>query len=152
MIQMALNGEGEPQPTLMQVATQAATIELFTQWQTYRNGVHMDWDTFRSIDFRAIAVAVLTGAGFSITAVEAALKLPTLDDSDLGEPMTDSEVEAYDRMMSRTSAELNSVTLAGTTTRRSPGVTKVTEEWGATVDYPQPGTKAWDEHMRQVQG
>lgn len=130
---MALNGEGEPQPTLMQVATQAATIELFTQWQTYRNGVHMDWDTFRSIDFRAIAVAVLTGAGFSITAVEAALKLPTLGD-DLHAIVPPE------------------VTLAGTTTRRSPGVTKVTEEWGAAVEYPKVGTKEWDEHMRQVQG
>jgi hypothetical protein len=77
MIIMALNGEGEPQPTLMQVATQAATIELFTQWQTYRNGVHMDWDTFRSIDFRAIAVAALTGAGFAVTAVEVATDVST---------------------------------------------------------------------------
>lgn len=65
---MALNGEGEPQPTLLQVATQAATIELFTQWQTYRNGVHWDYDSFRSVDFRAIAVAVLTAAGFEVTA------------------------------------------------------------------------------------
>lgn len=64
---MALNGEGEPQPTLLQVATQAATIELFTQWQTYRNGVHWDYDSFRSVDFRAIAIAVLTAAGFEIT-------------------------------------------------------------------------------------
>lgn len=65
---MALHGEGEPQPTLIQVATQAATIELFTQWQTYKNGVHWDYDSFRSVDFRAIAVAVLTAAGFEITA------------------------------------------------------------------------------------
>lgn len=64
---MALNGEGEPRPTLLQVATQAATIELFTQWQTYRNGVHWDYDSFRSVDFRAIAIAVLTAAGFEIT-------------------------------------------------------------------------------------
>lgn len=67
---MALNGEGEPQPTPVQVATQAATIALFEQWQTYRNGVHMDWDTFRSIDFNAIAVAVLTSAGYEITGDE----------------------------------------------------------------------------------
>jgi hypothetical protein len=67
---VALNGEGEPQPTLLQVATQAATIELFTQWQTYRNGVHMDWDTFRSIDFKKIAVAVMTAAGWEFTADE----------------------------------------------------------------------------------
>lgn len=122
---MALNGEGEPQPTLMQVATQAATIELFTQWQTYRNGVHMDWDTFRSIDFRAIAVAVLTGAGFSVTAVEAALKLPQLSDADLGEPS-----DAY-------------VKLAHETGR---------DHLHRAVAYPQVGTKEWDEHMRQVQG
>jgi hypothetical protein len=70
MIQMALNGEGEPQPTPIQVATQAATIALFEQWQTYRNGVHMDWDTFRSIDFNAIAVAVLASAGFEVTGDE----------------------------------------------------------------------------------
>lgn len=122
---MALNGEGEPQPTLMQVATQAATIELFTQWQTYRNGVHMDWDTFRSIDFRAIAVAVLTGAGFSITAVEAALKLPQLTDADLG-----GSSDAYVKLTDQTG--------------RDP--------LHRTVDYPQVGTKEWDEHMRQVQG
>lgn len=102
MIQMALNGAGEPHPTLMQAATQAATIELFTQWQTYRNGVHMDWDTFRSIDFHAIAVAVLTGAGFSVTAVNATLKLPQLGDDDLGDPMTDDKIAAYDHMMTRT--------------------------------------------------
>lgn len=64
---MALHGEGEPQPTLIQVATQAAKIQLYTQWQTYRNGVHMDDDTFNSVDFRAIAVAVLTAAGFEVT-------------------------------------------------------------------------------------
>lgn len=69
---MALHGEGEPQPTLIQVATQAATIELFTQWQTYKNGVHWDYDSFRSVDFRAIAVAVLTAAGFEITADDVA--------------------------------------------------------------------------------
>lgn len=69
---MALNGEGEPQPTLIQVATQAAMIELFTQWQTYKNGVHWDYDSFRSVDFRAIAVAVLTAAGFEITADDVA--------------------------------------------------------------------------------
>lgn len=67
---MALHGEGEPQPTLLQRATQAATIELFTQWQTYRNGVHMDWDTFRSIDFRALAIAVMTASGWEFTADE----------------------------------------------------------------------------------
>lgn len=67
---MALNGEGEPQPTPVQVATQAATVALFEQWQTYRNGVHMDWDTFRSIDFNAIAVAVLASAGYEITGDE----------------------------------------------------------------------------------
>lgn len=77
---MALHGEGEPQPTLLQVATQAATIELFTQWQTYRNGVHMTWDTFRSIDFRALAVATLTAAGFDVKMVDATLQLPQLDD------------------------------------------------------------------------
>lgn len=77
---MALYGEGEPQPTLLQVATQAATIELFTQWQTYRNGVHWDYDSFRSVDFRAIAVAVLTAAGFDVKMVDATLQLPTLDD------------------------------------------------------------------------
>lgn len=77
---MALHGEGEPQPTLLQVATQAATIELFTQWQTYRNGVHWDYDSFRSVDFRAIAVAVLTAAGFDVKMVDATLQLPTLDD------------------------------------------------------------------------
>lgn len=72
MIQMALNGEGEPRPTMLQVATQAATIELFTQWQTYHNGVHMDWDTFRSIDFRALAIAVMTASGWEFTADEVA--------------------------------------------------------------------------------
>lgn len=77
---MALHGEGEPQPTLLQAATQAATIELFTQWQTYANGVHMDWDTFRSIDFRALAVAVVTGAGYSVKALDVALQLPPLGD------------------------------------------------------------------------
>ncbi len=92
---MALNGVGEPAPTLLQVATQAATIELFTQWQTYRNGVHMDWDTFRSINFRAIAVATLTAAGFDVKMIDATLQLPTLDDSDL---------TAYDKLMTRSEA------------------------------------------------
>lgn len=83
MIIMALNGEGEPQPTRLQAAVQAAKIELFTQWQTYRNGVHMDWDTFRSIDFETIALAVIMAAGFSV--VETNLNVPfpvspTLDD------------------------------------------------------------------------
>lgn len=62
---MALNGEGEPTPTTLQVATQAATVELFRQWQTYRNGVHMDWDTFRSIDFESVASAVLSTVAFT---------------------------------------------------------------------------------------
>jgi hypothetical protein len=70
MIGMALNGEGEPRPTLLQVATQAALVELFTQWQTYANGVHWDYDSFRSVDFRAIAVAVLTAAGVEVKADE----------------------------------------------------------------------------------
>ena len=74
MIQVALHGEGEPAPTLLQTAEQAVKIELFTQWQTYRNGVHMDRDTFDSIDFRALAVAAITGAGFTVTAVEAAIQ------------------------------------------------------------------------------
>lgn len=73
---MALNGEGEPRATLMQRAEQAANVELYSQWQTYNNGVHMDWDTFRSINFRAIAVAVLTAAGFEVTALDAAVGLP----------------------------------------------------------------------------
>jgi hypothetical protein len=92
---MALHGEGEPAPTRLQAATQAATIELFTQWQTYRNGVHMDWDTFRSIDFRAIAVATLTAAGFDVKMVDATLQLPTLGDHDL---------TAYDELMTRSEA------------------------------------------------
>jgi hypothetical protein len=122
---MALNGKGEPQPTLLQVATQAATIELFTQWQTYRNGVHMDWDTFRSIDFRSIAVAVLTGAGFSVKAVDATLQLPKFTDADF--------------------------------LRRDAAVQEIIDELDGktpihTVDYPQPGSQAWDDHMKQVQG
>lgn len=89
MIQVTLNGVGEPRPTLVQAATQAATIELFAQWQTYNNGVHMNWDTFRSIDFRAIAVAALTGAGFELKSVEATLKLPTLDEHEAMTPKLD---------------------------------------------------------------
>lgn len=69
---MALNGEGEPTPTLLQTATQAVTIELFRQWQTYRNGVHMDWDTFRSIDFEALALEALSASGMTFTAGQVA--------------------------------------------------------------------------------
>lgn len=54
---MALHGEGEPQANAFQRLTQALTIALFAQWQTYNNGVHMDWDTFRSIDFEDLARA-----------------------------------------------------------------------------------------------
>ena len=89
---MALHGEGEPRPTLIQQATQAVTIALFEQWQTYRNGVHMDWDTFRSINFEALAIAALTGAGFEIKAVNA--------ERDFPKPFTDPS--------------LDNVTLAGT--------------------------------------
>lgn len=88
---MALYGEGEPQPTLLQVATQAATIEMFTQWQTYRNGVHWNYDSFRSVDFRAIALAVLTSAGFDVKTGDVTLKLPALDD-DLN-PTVEREVQ-----------------------------------------------------------
>lgn len=70
MIQMALNGVGEPAPTLIQQATQSAKIELYAQWQTYQNGVHMDQDTFDSIDFRALALAVITATGITVTAAE----------------------------------------------------------------------------------
>lgn len=56
---MALHGEGEPAPTPEARVAQALTIELFTQWQTYRNGVHMDRDTFNSIDFQALATAAV---------------------------------------------------------------------------------------------
>jgi hypothetical protein len=78
---MALHGEGEPAPTRLQAATQAATIELFTQWQTYRNGVHMDWDT----DFETIALAVIMAAGFSVveTNVDAPIPVPPTSGDDL---------------------------------------------------------------------
>lgn len=80
---MALHGEGEPQPTLLQAATQAATIELFTQWQTYANGVHWNYDSFRSVDFRALAAAVLTAAGVEVKMLDVTLQLPQLGDNDL---------------------------------------------------------------------
>lgn len=64
---MALNGQGEPAPTMLQAATQYVKIELFTQWQTYQNGVHMDSDTFNSIDFEALAIAALGSAGLTFT-------------------------------------------------------------------------------------
>jgi hypothetical protein len=67
MIQMALNGKGEPAPTMLQAATQLVTIEFFRQWQTYQNGVHLDWDTFRSIDFEALALEALGAAGLTFT-------------------------------------------------------------------------------------
>lgn len=111
MIQMALHGEGEPRPTLLQQAEQAVKIELFAQWQTYRNGVHMDWDTFRSIDFRALAIAALTGAGFEVKAVNAAHDFP--------KPFT----EAFTK-----------VTLAGTTTRR---IQPTVEDVAAHLDQVQ---------------
>lgn len=99
---MALNGEGEPQPTPVQVATQAATIELFKQWQTYRNGVHMDWDTFRSIDFNAIAVAVLASAGYEITGDEIT-EMPKLRrllaQPSPFSPLPDADVAAYDALV-----------------------------------------------------
>ena len=75
---MTLNGIGEPAPTLIQVATQAVKIELFTQWQTYQNGVHMDSDTFDSIDFRSLALAVITATGITVTADEVADDVPEL--------------------------------------------------------------------------
>lgn len=112
---MALNGEGEPQPTLMQAATQAVTIELFAQWQTYANGVHMDWDTFRSIDFRALAVAAITGSGFSVKALDVAVQLPPLDDDlniTTGPPVTLPAHRTLQGVRER------HVTLAGTTLPR----------------------------------
>lgn len=125
---MTLYGEGEPQPTLLQQATQAAMIALFTQWQTYRNGVHMDWDTFRSIDFRAIALASLTSAGFEITM----------------NAVTDTSKLASKGTTTYRQADVSpEVTLAGTTTYR-PG----------TV-ISQPGYLTADdvaEHEGQVQG
>lgn len=190
---MALNGEGEPQPTLLQVATQAAMVELFTQWQTYRNGVHMDWDTFRSINFRAIAVAVLTGAGFEVKVVDATLQLPTLGDdlnatvhpkvtqpSVLHAAARDARVQAIideldgkapvimgQGVHARTPEQQRvdggvthvglatvrpEVTLAGTTTRRDTGVTKVTEEWGAPAQAYGLPAEVIAEHGKQVQG
>ncbi len=104
---MTLNGIGEPRATLIQVATQAVKIELFTQWQTYNNGVHMKSDTFDSIDFRAIAVAALTGAGFEMTAVEAATQGPpvTLPEhrtlASIRDRNSDPAVAAYDALMAR---------------------------------------------------
>lgn len=99
---MTLNGIGEPRPTLVQVATQAATIALFEQWQTYRNGVHMDWDTFRSINFRDIAVAVMTASGFEFTADDVpdmpklrkllAEPSPFASEDPLGRTVTDGKV------------------------------------------------------------
>lgn len=67
---MTLNGVGEPAPTRLQAAVQAAKIELYTQWQTYRNGVHMDSDTFESIDFETLALAAIMGAGISVADVD----------------------------------------------------------------------------------
>lgn len=136
---MALHGEGEPHPTLLQAATQAATIELFTQWQTYRNGVHMDWDTFRSIDFKAIAIAVMTASGWEFTADEVPdmPKLRALLTKPSPFAALDENTAAYDAMMARNDAnELNNVTLAGTT-RRAP--------YGLSAD-------AIAEHGKQVQG
>ena len=59
---MALHGIGEPRATVHQRITQALKIELFTQWQTYNNGVHMDDDTFFSIDFARLADKAETAA------------------------------------------------------------------------------------------
>ena len=67
---MTLNGVGEPAPTRLQAAVQALKIELYTQWQTYRNGVHMDSDTFESIDFETLALAAIMGAGISVADVD----------------------------------------------------------------------------------
>jgi hypothetical protein len=67
---MTLNGVGEPAPTRLQAAVQAAKIELYTQWQTYRNGVHMDSDTFNSIDFETLVLAAIMGAGISVADID----------------------------------------------------------------------------------
>jgi len=131
---MALNGEGEPRPTLMQVATQAATIELFRQWQTYANGVHMDYDTFRSINFRAIAEAVIAAAGFPVETLDATLQLPKLDDEDI------TEMPKLRALLTRESPFAPP----------SPPVNPLDKH--VKVAYPKPGSAAWNEHMRQVQG
>ena len=95
---MALHGEGEPAPTLLQTAEQAVKIELFTQWQTYRNGVHMDRDTFDSIDFRALAVAAITGAGFTVKTLDAAIQLQKRDAEDVGEVRYSTHAAAQPRV------------------------------------------------------
>lgn len=129
---MALNGEGEPLATPIQVATQAATIALFEQWQTYNNGVHMDWDTFRSINFNAIAVAVLASAGFEVTGDEIT-EMPKLRKL-LAQPSPFTQ--APDPLNRTVRPE---VTLAGTTTRRDATPYNLSAE-------------AIAEHGEQVQG
>lgn len=108
MIQMALNGEGEPTPTLLQEATQAVTIELFRQWQTYRNGVHMTWDTFRSIDFEALALEALGTAGLKFTGDEVTgmPKLQKQPDkpSPFAQAQAHKDTAAYDALMARSDA------------------------------------------------
>jgi hypothetical protein len=126
---MALNGIGEPAPTLIQVATQAVKIELFTQWQTYHNGVHMNRDTFDSIDFRALALAVITATGITVTADDVA----------------DNAVEV---------THVNSFSIPKDGNLPVPGLTPRHDEdgMGRKVAYPKPGSDAWNEHMKQVQG
>lgn len=41
--------------TRLERVAAALKIELFRQWQTYDNGVHMKPDTFAAIDFQALA-------------------------------------------------------------------------------------------------
>ena len=151
---MALHGEGEPQPTLLQQATQAATIALFEQWQTYRNGVHMDWDTFRSINFRAIAVAVMTAMGLEFTADE------VLDTPKLRKLLTDPSPFARAEREARMQAIADE--LDGKTPVVTPHRPMTTEElaWydtlmrrGKIIEQPY-GLSAEDvaEHGKQVQG
>lgn len=119
---MALNGEGEPAPTLLQTATQFVKIELYRQWQTYQNGVHMDRDTFDSIDFEALALEALGAAGLTFTA----------------DGVTD--VPRLRRTLTRPTP------FAAPTDAVAPSVPDV-GGW-----FPQPGTPAWEEKHDQVQG
>lgn len=47
---------------LEELAT-AFRVELYTQWQTHGNGVHMRPEVFDAIDFTALATAGMTSLG-----------------------------------------------------------------------------------------
>lgn len=56
---MALYGVGEPKANQRQRICQALKIELYRQWQTYNNGVHLGQDNFDAIDFERLTMTFL---------------------------------------------------------------------------------------------